>query len=348
MKQKPTQPKSSKKKTVQASEEKYIWNPDKMLDALLNNSQKVEAKWPETGLPELVDGIIGNYEAIGGMDHLEGRDLPSKKVVIEVLEDLFTVLFPGYLGKEGVTKANMKYFLGNLLNSVYTRLTNEVEKSLKCICRKITECPHDVCRTRAQVVVKEFLEEIPEIRSILSGDIEAAYGGDPAAVSTEEVILSYPCVLAITTYRIAHELYLRGVPLIPRIMSEHVHSLTGIDIHPGAKIGKNFFIDHGTGVVIGETTEIGDNVKLYQGVTLGALSFPKDEKGQIIKGRKRHPTIGNNVVIYSGATLLGADAVVGDNVVIGGNVWITSPVASDTQITIARPELKYKKEKVKR
>jgi len=193
------------------------------------------------------------------------------------------------------------------------------------------------------VVVKELLEKIPEIRSLLSGDIEAAYDGDPAAVSTEEVILSYPCVLAITTYRIAHELYLRGTPLIPRIMSEHVHSLTGIDIHPGAKIGKNFFIDHGTGVVIGETAEIGDNVKIYQGVTLGALSFPKDEKGHIIRGRKRHPTVGNNVVIYSGATLLGADAIVGDNVVIGGNVWITSHVASGTKITITPPELKYKK-----
>ena len=178
-----------------------------------------------------------------------------------------------------------------------------------------------------------------------SGDIEAAYGGDPAAVSAEEVILSYPCVLAITTYRIAHELYLHGVPLIPRIMSEHVHSQTGIDIHPGARIGKNFFIDHGTGVVIGETTEIGDNVKMYQGVTLGALSFPKDEKGHIIKGRKRHPTIGNNVVIYSGATLLGADAVIGDNVVIGGNVWITSPVPSNTRITIAQPEQNIRKER---
>jgi serine O-acetyltransferase len=348
MKQKTTHSKAKEKKRVQISEEKYFWDPDKMLDALLKNSQGVEEKWPETGLPKLVDGIIDNYRAIGGMDHLEGRDLPSKKVVIEVLEDLLTFLFPGYLGKEGVTTANIRYFLGNLLNSVYTRLTNEVEKSLKCICRKIIECPHDVCQTRAEVVVKELLEKIPEIRKVLSGDIEAAYGGDPAAVSTEEVILSYPCVLAITTYRIAHELYLRGIPLIPRIMSEHVHSLTGIDIHPGAKIGKNFFIDHGTGVVIGETTEIGDNVKLYQGVTLGALSFPKDEKGQIIKGRKRHPTIGNNVVIYSGATLLGANAVVGDNVVIGGNVWITSPVASNTQITIARPELKYKQEKVKR
>ena len=199
-------------------------------------------------------------------------------------------------------------------------------------------------RRRGQVVVRELLEKLPEIRSMLSGDIEAAYSGDPAAVSTEEVILSYPCVLAITTYRIAHELYIRCIPLIPRIMSEQMHSLTGIDIHPGAKIGRNFFIDHGTGVVIGETAEIGNNVKLYQGVTLGALSFPKDEKGNIIKGRKRHPTIGNNVVIYSGATLLGPDAVIGDNVVIGGNVWITGPVASGTKITIASPELKYKKE----
>jgi serine O-acetyltransferase len=345
MKQKPTRPQSAEKKNVQTREEMYCWNPEKMLDTLLKNQEKVEEKWPETGLPTLVDDIVGSYDAIGGMDHLEGKDLPSKKVVIEVLEDLFTVLFPGYLGKEAVTKANIKYFLGNTLTSIYTRLTNEVEKSLKYICRKITECPHDVCQKRAQVVVKELLEEIPEIRKVLSGDIEAAYSGDPAAVSTEEVILSYPCVLAITTYRIAHELYLRGVPMIPRIMSEHVHSLTGIDIHPGAKIGKNFFIDHGTGVVIGETTEIGDNVKLYQGVTLGALSFPKDEKGQVIKGRKRHPTIGNNVVIYSGATLLGADAVVSDNVVIGGNVWVTSPVAAGTKLTIARPELNYKKKK---
>ena len=319
-----------------------------MLNTLLKTPEKVQKEWPETGLQNLVDEIMQSYQTFGGMDHIEGKDLPSKKVVIEVLDDLFSVLFPGYLGKEGITKANITYFLGNTLTSIYTRLTNEVEKSLKYICRKITECPHDVCLKRAQVVVKELLEKIPEIRSLLSGDIEAAFSGDPAAVSTEEVILSYPCVLAIATYRIAHELYLRGVPLIPRIMSEHVHSLTGIDIHPGAKIGKNFFIDHGTGVVIGETVEIGDNVKLYQGVTLGALSFPKDEKGQVIKGRKRHPTIGNNVVIYSGATLLGAEAIVGDNVVIGGNVWVTNPVASGTQITIARPELKYKKEKMRK
>jgi serine O-acetyltransferase len=343
-----TKPNQFRPKDCQECKEKKFeadcWNPDRMLDALMRNNDKVEQDWVEKGLPKLVDEIMVNYQKFGGMDHLEGKDLPAKKVVIEVLEDLFTILFPGYLGDSEITKANVKYYLGTKLTSVYTRLTGEVEKSLKYICRKISECPQDVCQKRAHVVVKELLEKLPEIRSMLSGDIEAAYIGDPAAVSSEEVILSYPCVLAISTYRIAHELYLNGVPLISRIMSEHMHSLTGIDIHPGAKIGKSFFIDHGTGVVIGETAEIGDNVKLYQGVTLGALSFPKDEKGNIIKGRKRHPTIGNNVVIYSGATLLGPEAIVGDNVVIGGNVWITSPVAAGTKITIAAPELKYKME----
>ena len=342
MESKPNQPQT--KQFARPEDTVDSWNPDRMLDTLMRNHDKVQQDWLEKGLPKLVDAMIANYQTFGGMDHLEGRDLPSRKIVTEVLEEIFTVLFPGYLGKEEVTKANVKYNLGATLDSVYTRLTQETEKSLKYICRKVSECPRDVCQKRAQVVVKELLEKLPEIRSMLSGDIQAAYAGDPAAVSTDEVILSYPCVLAITTYRIAHELYLRGVPLIPRIMSEHIHSLTGIDIHPGAHIGKNFFIDHGTGVVIGETTEIGDNVKLYQGVTLGALSFPKDEKGNIIKGRKRHPTVGSNVVIYSGASLLGPDAVIGDNVVIGGNVWITSPVPSGTRITIVPQELKYKKE----
>lgn len=339
-----TQP-DKKEKFKKQPAEPYCWNPERMRDELIKSQQRLEGIWNKEDLPLLVDEIIRNYEIFGSMDHLEGKDLPSKKVVIEVLEDLLTVFFPGYLGKTGITKSNIKYFLGNTLTSVYARLTEEVEKSLKYVCRKIKECPTDICQQRAEVVVKELLERIPHLRSLVSGDIEAAYDGDPAAFSCEEVILSYPCVLAITTYRIAHELYVRGIPLVPRIMSEHVHSLTGIDIHPGARIGKNFFIDHGTGVVIGETAEIGDNVKIYQGVTLGALSFPKDEKGRLIRGRKRHPTVGNNVIIYSGATLLGDDAIVGNDVVIGGNVWITSRVASGTRITIASPELKYKKKK---
>src|SRR3990170_4078148 len=321
-------------------ESSYCWNPEHTLEMIMKGQETIDNDWVEEGLPKLVDEIMENYETYVGMSHLEGQDLPSKQVVIEVLEELLSVIFPGYVGKTEITKSNVRYFLGNTLTSVYSRLADEVEKSLKYVCRSVKECPSDVCHRRAQVVVKELLEKIPEIRAILSGDIQAAYDGDPAAMSIDEVFLSYPCVVAIGTYRIAHELYVRGVPLIPRIMTEFAHSQTGIDIHPGAKIGKNFFIDHGTGVVIGETAEIGDNVKLYQGVTLGALSFPKDEKGRIIKGRKRHPTIGNNVVIYSGATLLGPDAIIGDNVVIGGNVWVVSPVASGTKITIARPELK--------
>ncbi len=343
MNQKPTKPKGRKKGEAK-KDKQDAWSPERMLKALLNGQEKIENNWIGEGLPPLVDTIMKNYQTFGGMDHLKGKEIPSKKAVIEVLEDLLTIIFPGYLGKTEITKTNVKYILGNTLNTVYVKLTAEVEKSLKHICKKNELCSEDVCRRRAEIVVKELLEKIPEIRELLSGDMEAAYKGDPAAISIEEVILSYPYVLAITTYRVAHEMYLRGVPLIPRIMSEHVHALTGIDIHPGAKIGKNFFIDHGTGVVIGETTEIGDNVKIYQGVTLGALSFPKDEKGNIIKGRKRHPTIGNNVVIYSGATLLGAEAVIGDNVVIGGNVWITSPVPSGTKITIAPPNQKYKRE----
>jgi serine O-acetyltransferase len=320
-------------------ESSYCWNPEHTLEMIMKGQETIDNDWAEKGLPKLVDEIMENYEKYVGMSHLEGQDLPSKQVVIEVLEELLSVVFPGYVGKTEITKSNVRYFLGNTLNSIYFRLIYEVTKSLKYVCRRIKECPEDVCRRRAQVVVKELLEKIPEVRAILNGDIQAAYDGDPAAQSTDEVILSYPCVLAIATYRIAHELYLRGIPLIPRIMSEYIHSQTGIDIHPGAKIGKNFFIDHGTGVVIGETTEIGDNVKIYQGVTLGALSFPKDEKGQIIKGRKRHPTVGNNVIIYSGATILGGETVIGDDAVIGGNAWITSPISTGTTVIVAPQDL---------
>lgn len=309
-----------------------------MLEMILKGQETLKDNWVEAGLPHLVDTILENYQTIVGLSHLEGRDLPSKQVVVEVLEDLLSVIFPGYMGKTEITTSNVRYFLGNTLNSIYSRLVDEVEKSLKYACRNLKECPSDVCHRRAQVVVKHLLTKIPEIRANLNGDIQAAYDGDPAAKSTDEVFLSYPCVIAIGTYRIAHELYANGIPLIPRIMTEFAHSHTGIDIHPGAKIGKNFFIDHGTGVVIGETTEIGDNVKIYQGVTLGALSFPKNDKGQIIKGRKRHPTVGNNVVIYSGATILGGATVIGDDTVIGGNAWITSSIPPSTVVNSCTAE----------
>jgi serine O-acetyltransferase len=308
----------------------------------MSGREYAEENWIEEGLPNLVDEIMGSYERHGGIDRLEGKDLPLKQVVIEVLEDFLTVIFPSYLGKEDITKSAIKHFLGNVLHSSYSRLVTEVDKSLKYVCRRLKECPEDVCRRRAQIVVRELLEKIPEIRALLKGDIQAACDGEPAAKSIDEVLLTYPCILAIATYRIAHDLYIRGVPMIPRIVSEYVHSITGIDIHPGAKIGKNFFMDHGTGVVIGETAVMGDNVKICQGVTSGSLSFPKDEKGKIIKGRKRHPTVGNNVVMYSVATLLGADKVIGDDAVMGGNTWITSTIPSGTKVTILQPELRYK------
>ncbi len=326
----------------QDKESVYAWDPDKLLEIMMMEPETAENDWANKGLPKLVEKIMESYETHGGIDHLEGRDLPAKKVVIEVLEDLLKVIFPGYMDQAEMTKANIRYFLDDILRSSYRRLVEEVEKGLKYVCQNIQKCPEDVCQGRARLVVRELLEKIPEIRTLLRGDIQAAYDGDPAAKSIDEVILSYPCVLAIATYRIAHELYVRGVPMVPRIMSEYAHSETGIDIHPGAKIGKNFFIDHGTGVVIGETAEIGDNVKIYQGVTLGALSFPKDENGRIIKGRKRHPTVGSNVVIYSGATLLGSETVIGDEAVIGGNVWITSAIPPGTKVAIVEPELKYK------
>ena len=194
----------------------------------------------------------------------------------------------------------------------------------------------------AENVTEHLLRRLPKVRELLKGDVGAAFDGDPAAKSYEEIVISYPCITAIATYRIAHELYLKDVPLIPRIMGECAHSKTGIDMHPGAKIGKNFFIDHGTGVVIGETTIIGDNVKIYQGVTLGALSFPKDERGKIIKSGKRHPTIEDNVTIYAEAAILG-DVVIGKNSIVGGNVWIKESVPAGFTVTTPNADLVYKK-----
>jgi serine O-acetyltransferase len=321
----------------------YESTPENLIEEIMSKQLANEEKWLEKGLPDLVEQISENYETYGGINHLDGKDLPSKKVVIELLEDILSILFPGYLGNEKLTKSNINDHLTKVLTSVYVRLVKEVDKSLKYFCRKSKKCPEDVCLKMAQIIVRELLEEICRIRILLNGDIKAAYCGDPAAKSFDEVILSYPCVLAISTYRIAHELFVRRVPLIPRMMSEYAHSITGIDIHPGSKIGKNFFIDHGTGVIIGETAEIGDDVKIYQGVTLGALSFPKDEKGHTIKGRKRHPTVGNGVIIYSNASILGEKAVIGDNAVIGGNVWITSKIPSETIVTVKFPELKLTK-----
>lgn len=292
-------------------------------------------------MKELVKKIIQTYQGDNGINFIDASNLPARDKILIIL-DLFTeLLFPGYTGKRSVTQTNINFIVGDILCQIYTELFEQIELAYKYACR-IRECNDCDCPTKAENVTQYLLSRLPEIREMLKGDINAAFEGDPAAQSYEEIVISYPCITAIAAYRIAHELYLQDVPLIPRIMSECAHSRTGIDIHPGAKIGKNFFIDHGTGVVIGETTIIGNNVKIYQGTTLGAMSFPKDDRGKIIKGRKRHPTIEDKVTIYAEATILG-DVLIGRNAVIGGNVWIKDSVPPGVTVTTANAELVYKK-----
>ena len=259
---------------------------------------------------------------------------------------LVELIFPGYTGKRSFTRDNIQFIIGDILCQARTELVEQIELALRHGCR-INDCEGCDCPTMAAEYTEHLLGRIPEIRQMLKEDVHAAFDGDPAAKSFEEIVISYPYIVAIAIHRIAHELYLKDVPLIPRIMSERAHTQTGIDIHPGARIGKRFFIDHGTGVVIGETTVIGDNVKIYQGVTLGALSFAKDERGNIIKGGKRHPTIEDGVTIYAEATILG-DITIGRDAVIAGNVWVRTSVPPGVTVATAKPESLYKHHGIKK
>jgi serine O-acetyltransferase len=292
-------------------------------------------------IEKLVSKIAHTYQDDSGINFIDVSNLPARDKILNILDLLIEVLFPGYTGKKTVTKSNINFIVGDVLCQVYNGLCEQTERAFQHACR-IKKCDGCDCRTMAEGVSEYLLEKLPNIRELLKGDVGAAFDGDPAAKSYEEIVISYPCITAIATYRIAHELYLKDVPLIPRIMSECAHSKTGIDIHPGARIGKNFFIDHGTGVVIGETTIIGDNVKIYQGTTLGAMSFPKDERGRVIKGGKRHPTIEDNVTIYAEATILG-DVTIGAGSVVGGNVWIKESVPAGVTVTTPNADLVYKK-----
>ena len=289
-------------------------------------------------LPRIISDIVATYDEVSKINHLGARPLPSRELLVEFIHGLKEILYPGYFGRRDFNPHNVVYHIGDRVCQVYRLLEEQIYLSVLHDCRlKQRECGH--CGDLAAETSLEFLRRIPNIRRMLAADVQAAYDGDPAARGLDEIIFSYPGLEAITVFRIAHELWDLGVPLLPRIMTEIAHSATGIDIHPGATIGRTFFIDHGTGVVIGETTVIGDNVRIYQGVTLGALSFPKDDKGQLIRGRKRHPTVEDNVTIYSGATILGGDTVVGRSSTIGGNVWLTHSVPPNSVVMTEDPAL---------
>lgn len=289
---------------------------------------------------KLVERIVETYDDGSGTNFIDIANLPVREKIIDILELLVELLFPGYTGKRVVTRDNVNFIVGDLLCQVRIELAEQVELAFRHMC-KLKKCSTCDCKTLALETTDYFLDRIPDIRQMLKEDVSAAFDGDPSAKSFEEVVISYPYIIAIAVHRIAHELYLKDVPLIPRILSESAHARTGIDINPGARIGRRFFIDHGTGVVIGETAVIGDNVKLYQGVTLGALSFPKDERGRVIKGGKRHPTIEDDVTIYAEATILG-NITIGKGAVLGGNVWLKKSVPAGVTIAFENAESLYK------
>jgi serine O-acetyltransferase len=309
----------------------------------LEDSCRIEAatfsKYREL-LPEKVDRIIDTCRDGECYTHIDFEPIASRVSVIEIIEKGREFMFPGYFSGEKIDPVNLKYTMGQCVSMFFEMLSEQIINSIRHDCFRY-ERPCSDCIERGQRISLEFLDAVPEIRKTLSQDVKATYEGDPAAKSHDEVIISYPGIYAIMVYRMAHKLFQLGVPLLPRIMTEHAHSKTGIDIHPGAVIGERFVIDHGTGVVIGETTSIGNNVRLYQGVTLGALSVPKEEADRL-RFEKRHPTIEDDVVIYSGATILGGKTVIGARSVIGGNVWITEPIPPDTTVMIKKPRLVYK------
>lgn len=284
---------------------------------------------------QVVDKITRNYISDEVFVTKENRHLPSRSSIIILIKRLRSLMFPGYFEEKNFVYTDAQYFVGNTLNSIRRELKQQVETALFYTSEGE---PREQAVEKAEKIAQYFIGRLADIQNMLLKDVQAGFDGDPAAKSRQEIISSYPGVFAIFVYRIAHELYLKDVPFIPRVMTEYAHSRTGIDINPGAEIGEYFFIDHGTGVVIGETTKIGNNVKLYQGVTLGALST---RKGQLLADVKRHPTIENNVTIYSGATILGGQTVIGAHSIIGGNTFITESVPAYTKVSLKAPEMTF-------
>ncbi len=292
-------------------------------------------------LPTITDILVETYTECSRLNHLAHEPLPNRDAVADIVADLFEVLYPGYWRRQNLHIGNVAYYVGSIVDALHDKLTTQIARGLRHeLCH---ESPHADCEAMAQPKAVELLRRLPEVRKTLELDVDAAFRGDPAARSHHEIIFCYPGLQAITVYRVAHELHGLGVPFIPRMMTELAHAQTGIDIHPGATIGPGFFIDHGTGVVIGETCEIGHNVKLYQGVTLGALSFTKDGEGTLMKGDyKRHPTLKDGVVVYANATILGGETVIGERTVIGSNVWLTESVPPDTTVVLEKPKLRLR------
>ena len=295
-------------------------------------------------IPGLVERLVRSTLHQPGMQHLGLSELPSRDAVIRAVKLLHQLIFPGYFGKQGLTVENLQYRVGEIVLELAPLLQDQINFSLRHHNPQGDTTQPESIYGQASDVVQSFLDRIPAVRELLASDVEAAYVSDPAARSADEIVFCYPGVFAIMVQRLAHEMYKLQVPLIPRIMTEYAHSLTGIDIHPGARLGQSFFIDHGTGVVIGETTEIGKNVKVYQGVTLGALA---PASGELLRGVRRHPTIEDDVIIYAGATILGGDTVIGKGAIINGNTFITASVPPHTIVGLEAQKLTYRQRRHK-
>ena len=298
------------------------------------------------GRTQLTEELLSSYRTERRAIAVSKRFLPSREAIVEILGLVLDLMYPGYFGRRDLSAESLAKHVATLVDELTPKLELEIEHCL-CYGRESEAGAAEAgkpfageCAPRARELTGEFLGKLPAIRSLLVTDVQAAFDGDPAATNLDEVILAYPGVLAVSVYRVAHELYGLGIPMMPRIMTEWAHSRTGCDIHPGAKIGPAFFIDHATGVVIGETTDIGSGVKLYQGVTLGALSFPRDASGQIIRGRKRHPTVDSGSTLYANATVLGGQTVVGADSTIGGSVFLARSVPPRSRVSLKEPELR--------
>ncbi len=290
-------------------------------------------------IPPVVKKLVESWKTEECFDHISPVALPSHDAIVEIIKKARSILFPGYFTQTKLHHSNLEYFIGQETTDLYEKLVEQISMAIRHDCRR-HNLPCSNCEEQSHRLAFTFIEQLPAVTATLTSDIRSTLIGDPATNSSDEVIFCYPGLLATTIFRLAHELFLLDIPIIPRIMTEHAHSLTGIDIHPGATIGPGLFIDHGTGVVIGETTIIGNDVRIYQGVTLGALSLPRDAGEKLYK-KKRHPTIEDNVIIYSNTTILGGETVIGANTIIGGNIWITESVEPGTKVLLKKPELIY-------